>query len=139
MLECLILGDSIAVGTSLQRPECVSYAVGGYNTKQWNKKFRTEDLSAGSVIISLGTNDHDGVNSFKELLSMRQRVDADRVYWIMPPIKPHIQDMVRIIAKNFNDTIITIPALSKDNIHPSTKGYKQIAEVTKSVKQGETK
>lgn len=133
MLECLIIGDSIAVGTAMQRPECVSYSVGGYNTRQWNNKFTTKDLTARTVIISLGTNDHDGVNSFKELLAMRQQVDGLNVFWILPPIKPHIQDMVRIIAKNYKDTILEIPELSKDKVHPTTKGYKTIAEVTKSV------
>ncbi len=38
MLECLIMGDSIAVGTKMFAPkECVSYSKGGYNTWQWNK------------------------------------------------------------------------------------------------------
>ena len=133
MLECLILGDSIAVGTAMQRPECVVYANSGYNSHQWNKKYINRDLTANTVIISLGTNDHDGVNSFRELLALRQQVTGEKVFWIMPPIKPHIQEMVRIIAKNYKDTILEIPALSSDKIHPSTRGYKQLAEVTKSV------
>jgi hypothetical protein len=39
MLECLILGDSIAVGTHQFRPDCVSYSKGGWNTKQWNRDY----------------------------------------------------------------------------------------------------
>ncbi len=39
MIECLILGDSIAVGTAQARPECVSYATSGINTTQFNKKY----------------------------------------------------------------------------------------------------
>lgn len=135
MIDCMIIGDSIAVGTQQFRKECVAYATGGLNTKQWNNKYRTADLTASNVIISLGTNDHDGVNSFKELLAMRQRVTAERVYWIMPPIKPHIQAMVEIIAKNFNDTIITTNRLQADKIHPSWAGYKELGNAARNPKQ----
>lgn len=135
MIDCMIIGDSIAVGTQQFRKECVAYATGGLNSKQWNNKYRTADLTASNMIISLGTNDHDGVNSFKELLAMRQRVTAERVYWIMPPIKPHIQAMVEIIAKNFNDTIITTNRLQADKIHPSWAGYKELGDAARNPKQ----
>lgn len=135
MIDCMIIGDSIAVGTQMYRKECVAYATGGLNSKQWNKKYGTADLTAGTMIISLGTNDHDGVNSFKELLAMRQRVTSERVYWIMPPIKPHIQEMVQIIATNFNDTIITTNRLQPDKVHPSWAGYKELGNATRDTKR----
>ena len=84
MLECLILGDSIAVGISMQRPECTTYAKGGINTWQWNNKYLIKDLAAKSVIISLGTNDHQYIKTKRELETTRQLIVADRVYWILP-------------------------------------------------------
>lgn len=136
MLECLILGDSIAVGTANVRKECVSYSVGGLNSKQWNQKFLNRDLTARSVIISLGTNDHYGVNTFRELASMRERVDAERVYWILPPCnpkfcKPTVNDIVEIIAKSWGDVIIKTDRLQADAIHPSWAGYRELAEKTR--------
>ncbi len=131
MLECLILGDSIAVGTHQFRPECVALAKGGINTWQFNKNYASHIEPAQTVIISLGSNDHDGVNSFKELLAMRQRVEGKRVFWILPAIKPHIQDMVRIIANNYGDTVLPITRLQPDKVHPSWAGYKDIAAKTK--------
>ena len=139
MIDCLILGDSIAVGTAQFRPECVAYAKGGWNTWQWNKNFidrEHRNLTARSVIISLGTNDHSGVNTFRELLSMRERVKADRVYWILPPCnekfcKPEVNEVVEIISKNFGDTVITTKRLQADAIHPSWAGYKELAEKTR--------
>jgi lysophospholipase L1-like esterase len=136
MLECLILGDSIAVGTANVRKECVSYSIGGYNTWQWNHKFNNNDLTAKSVIISLGTNDHQGINTFKELEAMRRRVNADRVYWILPPCndrfcKPQVNEVVEIIAKNYGDQIIKTTRLQADAIHPSWAGYKELAEKAK--------
>ena len=131
MFECMILGDSIAVGVARQRPDCVSYAVGGYNSSQWNKRFLLQKDLSKTVIISLGSNDHDGVHTVKELLKLRDSIDATHVYWIMPAIKPHIQEHIKIIAKNYNDTILPIPELSKDKVHPTTNGYKILAKEIK--------
>lgn len=131
MLDCLILGDSIAVGTQQFRQECVLVGKGGINTWQFNKNYAQKIEPANTVIISLGSNDHDGVNSFKELLAMRQRVEGKRVFWIMPAVKPHIQAMVEIIAKNFGDTVLPITRLQPDKVHPSWAGYKDIAAKTK--------
>ena len=131
MLECLIIGDSIAVGTAQARPECVSYARGGWNSWQWNKEYITRDLSARTVIISLGSNDHAGVKTKSELLKLRKNVEADRVYWIMPAIKPNIQEIVEEVAHMNGDWIIKIPYLSSDGVHPTGKGYKKIGEITK--------
>jgi lysophospholipase L1-like esterase len=131
MLECLIVGDSIAVGTQQFRQECALVGKGGINTWQFNKNYAQKIQPAETVIISLGSNDHDGVNSFKELLAMRQRVEGKRVFWILPAIKPHIQDVVQIIAKNFGDTVLPITRLQPDKVHPSWAGYKELAEKSK--------
>ena len=131
MLECLILGDSIAVGTAQARPECVSYARGGWNSWQWNRDYLKHDLSADTVIISLGSNDHKGVKTRQELEKLRDKVKGKRVYWIMPAIKPDIQEIVEDIANKNSDWIVKIPQLSSDGVHPTGKGYKRIGEITK--------
>jgi hypothetical protein len=46
----MILGDSIAVGISQQRPQCVSYAKVGINSRQYVNKNITKDLSSETVI-----------------------------------------------------------------------------------------
>lgn len=131
MLECLILGDSIAVGTHKFKPECVAYAKGGWNSRQWNRDYLHHDLSAKTVIISLGSNDHEGVRTIWELQQTRSKVKADKVFWILPAIKPHVQSMVKLVAKEYNDVVLEIPNLQKDGIHPSWAGYKKLAEQTK--------
>jgi lysophospholipase L1-like esterase len=132
MLECLILGDSIAVGTHQARPECVAYAKGGWNTWQWNRDYLKNDLTAKTVIISLGSNDHKGVKTKAELQRIREKVGATaRVFWILPAIKPEIQATVNSMAEEYGDTVLPITRLQKDGIHPSWAGYKQLAEKTK--------
>ena len=64
------------------------------------------------------------------------RVDAELVFWIRPPCndkfcKPAVNEVVEIIAKKFNDTIIGTTKLQVDAIHPSWSGYKELAEKIK--------
>ena len=132
MLECLILGDSIAVGTHQARPECVAYAKGGWNTWQWNRDYLKNDLTAKTVIISLGSNDHKGVKTKAELQRIREKVGATtRVFWILPAINPEVQAIVRSMAEEYGDTVLPITRLQKDGVHPSWAGYKQLAEKTR--------
>jgi hypothetical protein len=131
MLECLILGDSIAQGISTVRKECVAYVQSGINSRNWNNRYIVNDLSADTVIISLGTNDPETMNTFRELLALRELVAGKKVFWIMPPIKPAVQDAIRIISKNYKDTILEIPELSKDKVHPTSTSYKKLSEMTK--------
>ena len=134
MVDCMIIGDSIAVGTHQYRPECVAYAKGGWNTWQWNRDYLKHDLSANTVIISLGSNDHNGVNTLRELETMRAKVRAARVFWILPAIKEPIQHIVREVASKYGDTVLPITHLQKDGIHPSWAGYKELAEKTRILK-----
>jgi len=131
MLDCLILGDSIAVGTHQIAAECRALAKGGWNSWQWNRDYLKNDLSADTVIISLGSNDHKGVKTRRELEIMRDKVKGSRVFWILPAIKPNIQDIVREIAAQHGDTVLPINRLQSDGIHPSWAGYKDIVARTK--------
>ena len=143
MLECLLLGDSIALGAQQFKPECVAYAQNGINSRQWNKKFLQSDqgnnLNAKTVIISLGSNDHLGIRTIYELQEIRKKVKADHVFWILPagnnPTSgvdiEWMQSFIKVVAGEYGDTVIPIKHLQKDGIHPSREGYKEIVSVTK--------
>ena len=140
MLECLIIGDSIAVGTANARPDCVSYAKGGINSHQWiNQNVGKLPLQAKTVIISLGSNDHKYVKTISELRTIRELTKADRVFWILPHSNnpksevsiQDIQGMIKMVADENNDIVLPITRVQKDNIHPSWAGYKELAEKTK--------
>jgi lysophospholipase L1-like esterase len=130
MIECLILGDSIAVGTQYFRPNCGVYAKSGINSAQWNINYRMMELNADTVVISLGSNDA-GIDTEKELTKLRSRVKAKKVYWIVPAIKPKVQRIVEQIAYKNKDRIVKIPSLSRDGIHPTYRGYQKIGDITK--------
>ena len=130
MLECLIVGDSIAVGTKTFKPECAVMAKSGWNSAQWNRRYGLDELRAHTVIISLGSNDYAGIQTEAELRAIRANARADRVYWILPAIKPNIQEIVRRVATDWGDTVLPITGLQPDRVHPSWEGYKQIAKAT---------
>ncbi len=137
MIDCMIIGDSIAVGTAMARPDCVSYSGGGWNSWQWNKDYLSVASSkpAKTLIISLGANDHKGVKTEEELRKMRSTVKADRVFWIDPgqDRKPIPHDAIVRIAKEYGDTIIPRPKdhMSGDGVHPTGRGYKILGEQTR--------
>jgi lysophospholipase L1-like esterase len=138
VLDCLIVGDSIAVGTKQFMPQCQLQGKGGINTWQFNRMYKGS-FYADTVIISLGSNDHKGVKTYDELFEMRQRVGAKNVFWVLPagnlpaggvPIEK-IQGIVKEIANSYGDTVLPITRLQPDGIHPSWAGYKDIAEKAK--------
>ena len=134
MIDCLVLGDSIAVGVSQARPECVAYAKVGINSRDWfNQNFKYSPYIADTVIISLGSNDYKNIKTESELRTIRQLTISNRVYWILPAIKPDIRIAVNKIAKEFGDIVLERPIkdMSPDGIHPTGKGYKKLAEETK--------
>ena len=135
MLECLILGDSIAKGISDVRKECVAYVQSGINSYNFlNKNISKSPFTAQTVVISLGSNDYKDLNTFEELNSLRQLVDAERVVWIIPNIKETKRRDVWYVAKLNNDHIIDARGheRSQDTVHPTHNGYKTIAKATKN-------
>jgi lysophospholipase L1-like esterase len=126
----MIVGDSIGVGVSRVRKECVSTAVGGINSWQANQYDSNKKINARIVIISLGSNDHKGVKTEAELRKLRANTTADRVYWILPAIKPDIQQIVHIIAADWKDIVLPISETS-DKVHPTMKSYKEIGRNAK--------
>lgn len=138
MIDCIVLGDSIAVGTQMQRYECVSYAKSGINSWQWNKLHGDKNITANTVIISLGTNDHKFVKTEKELLAMREKVNGKKVFWILPVGNSpesgvalnDIQAIIKNIAIKYGDIVLPITRVQSDGIHPSWAGYRELAEKT---------
>ncbi|NBP04565.1 MAG: hypothetical protein EBU90_31680 [Proteobacteria bacterium] len=133
MIDCIIMGDSIAVGTHQFRKECVSYSKGGITSKGWDKLFGKNDLIANTTIISLGTNDSGDYDTFSKLMEIRNKIQSKKVFWIMPNLETREKaySNVVVVAKLFNDEIIIPIKYQKDKIHPNLSEYKDIAKNTK--------
>lgn len=134
MLECLIVGDSIAVGVSQVRPECEAIVKSGINSKTWNDRHLHQLKPARTLIISLGANDL-GINTEGHVRSLRTNAQADRVFWLLPSarLKPRQVEAVRQVAEEFGDTVIPRPEsnISSDGVHPTYRGYKILGDQTR--------
>lgn len=130
--DCYIMGDSIAQGLAMNRKDCSSETLVGLNTRKakvfWlNKGILVKD----KVVISLGINDGN-INTTENLALIRNNIRANQVIWILPPNKEK-SVVVRNLATSYGDFVLNINSqLGKDNIHPTGKGYVNIAENIKT-------
>jgi lysophospholipase L1-like esterase len=131
MLDCTVVGDSIAVGTQMFRQECVLVGKGGINSGQWNRDYSSKLQASKTVIISLGSNDHKGVKTIKELLALREKIKDTCVVWILPSINAQGREAVTLVAEQYNDIVLPFTRVQPDKVHPSWAGYKQLAEESK--------
>jgi len=135
MLECLIIGDSIGVGVSQVRTECKSIVKSGINSGNWKNTNINKLKPAKVLIISLGANDIKSHNTEDNVRQIRAAAKADKVYWILPNenLKPKAVSDVTKVASEFGDVVIERPKtdMSADNVHPTGKGYRKLAEKTK--------
>ena len=131
MLECLILGDSIAQGIAQHRPECALYARQGITSYNWNNKYLSLGLDAKHTVISLGSNDDWWAEkTSKELTEIRSNLSG-RVTWILPANRSNSRTAVRAVAKTFNDLVLEIPETIQDKVHPSARAYRTLANQTR--------
>lgn len=133
MLTCLILGDSIAVGTSMYKPHCEVHAKVGINSSAWNKRWLTSSISADEIIISLGSNDWSASVTKHELTLLRSHIaPGKRVIWYIPAIKPNIRSVVESVALANGDGLIDLLSIPRgpDGIHPTGTGYRMLSKMT---------
>jgi lysophospholipase L1-like esterase len=137
MIDCMVIGDSIAVGIHMIRTECVRYAKSGWNSSQWNRDYLAQAITRPyeTIIISLGANDTKNIPTEAELRRMRININGKKVFWIDPgqDRKPIAHDAMVRIAKEYGDTVLLRPKehMSGDGVHPTGKGYRVLAEQTK--------
>lgn len=126
MIECAIIGDSIAVGVSRAMPKCHRVAVGGINSQNYVKQY-TSKVEAGRVLISIGSNDPANMNSEENMTAMRKKVTG-KVTWLLSANNAKGNEAAKKVAKTFGDAVLEVkPYLGpKDKVHPDPNGYKKI-------------
>lgn len=131
MLDCIVLGDSIAVGVGQARSDCAIAAVTGITSERYVQLFPGM-RHVGTAIISLGVNDGEGTATADNLARLRARVRADTVYWLLTGGNPRARDAVRAVAGRFGDRLIdAAPLTGPDHVHPDRTGYARLAAQTR--------
>ncbi len=138
-MTCLIIGDSLAVGVGQFRPECDTVAKVGITSQTYlATRFPAQGVAADTVVISLGVNDGDTSGTLENLLSLRTRVQAGSVYWLLPGLKEEVRDAIREVAREYGDQLIdTRPEVGRDHLHPNGAGYQRLAAQTMDNGRGE--
>lgn len=133
MIPCLVLGDSIAVGVGIARPECTTHAKSGITSEAFvQTMLRPED--AQTVIVSLGANDDGTIRTADNLRELRRTVSARTVIWLLPGLKEPQRVLIRQVAAGFGDKLIdTRPEAGPDHLHPTGMGYRAIADQTQRI------
>ena len=101
MIDCLFLGDSIALGFGQVRPDCTSISVSSITTNNWLLTKSSQIQPANTTIISLGTNDWNFETLEPDLERVRSKLSG-RIFWILPSatLRPQQRAIVEKVAKN---------------------------------------
>jgi lysophospholipase L1-like esterase len=127
MVECAVLGDSIAVGVARLRNTCQVQAVVGITSDVYVSRFRN-GVHAGQVLISLGSNDSSDPKSEAAMRLLRSRINADQVTWLLSANNQRTADIARKIAREHMDRVIdSRPFIGQDGVHPTASGYFRLA------------
>ena len=134
MLDCLILGDSLAVGVGQARPGCDVVARVGINSSAYlHTLFATVRKAASSVVISLGVNDDPAMNTLDNLRRLRTGLQATQVTWLLPGLKDNVRRAIQTVAAEHRDRLVDTKAdAGADHLHPTAAGYRHIAAGTEA-------
>ena len=129
MFECLILGDSIGLGTARAINErysrqCDVQAVERATAAQI-LSWRKPDKNYGSCIFAMGSNDAPGRNVADRLLRIRSSICPRRVIWLLPYARPQAYIVSSIAARYGDETMDLLQFKTRDHVHP--RGYSEVA------------
>ena len=130
MIDCIAIGDSLAVGVGHARPGCFIAAITGVTSERYVHIFPGM-RHVRTAIISLGVNDSEDIGTAENLLRLRQQVRADRVFWLLTGGNPRAREAVHEVAGRFGDRLIdAAPLTGPDHVHPGRDGYARLAALT---------
>ena len=125
-MNCVFIGDSIAVGVAAHQSQCSSQAAVFQTTAQTVNKLKNMPETK-HVIISVGSNDHTNVSA--DLKKLRAGITAACVTWLIPFANTSAKKIISQLAHQHSDRVLDIkPWISTDRIHPTGRGYQQLAK-----------
>lgn len=129
MMECMILGDSIAQGVARLRPQCAQITQQGVGTRQFLERLMTQ-VTASHVLISLGSNDVGVSNLHMELSALRSRIQQAQVTWLLSANNAQAAAQVQQVAREHGDRVIQVRlVVGTDGVHPSITGYHRLNQM----------
>ncbi len=135
-MDCVFIGDSIAQGVAVYRPECQNQAVQGRTTGQTLFRVHQIPHRADNVLISVGSNDSRTRQRElrSQVQSLRSELAQHCVTWLLPPSNETARKVIVETATQYGDQVIDVrPHVNsrQDPVHPSRQGYQQLATKTR--------
>lgn len=131
-MVCLVLGDSIAVGThqalAYQHTQCIRQARVGISSSVIDRYPVIEN--ANSVVISAGSNDNPKNNNIPTLTHIREKYVGKKVVWILPRNRTLANQVLRVARKYGDSYVDGISFKSVDRLHPAS--YTGMAKAVKA-------
>ena len=125
---CLIVGDSTGVGTAsalaAQGIRCELHARVGVTSAEVARTWKGSPPVA-RALLAIGSNDPTSPSLTRNLVSVRQRIRAARVTWLLP-YNAFAARVVTTVATSFGDQIVPLSFQpSTDRVHP--RSYRPVA------------
>tara|TARA_R110002072_G_scaffold271590_2_gene431584 strand:- start:6621 stop:7157 length:537 start_codon:yes stop_codon:yes gene_type:complete len=131
MLECLILGDSLAQGAAAAlkaawQSRCEVVATQGIGSAAIRRSVPPQ--SYYSATISAGSNDPTNPHLTENLIAIRRSISAKRVVWIAP-YNRSVAYVVADLARSYGDYLVDVAETPpvRDGLHP--RSYSRLARL----------
>ena len=118
MIDCAVIGDSIAVGLGPYFPVCETH--GKIGATSGVIVGLTRDASV--AVISAGSNDPTNPSLLRNLRRIRAKISG-KVAWVLPIHPTARAAVLRVARENGDHTVSFTPA--RDRVHP--KSYRALA------------
>ena len=129
MLECVIMGDSIAQGVARLRPQCAQITQQGVTSWTFSNQL-LQTVNARQVLISLGSNDVGTPDLARHLRQVRSRITQGEVTWLLSANNASAADQVQQIARAHGDRVIQVRlVVGPDGVHPTAAGYHRLNQM----------
>jgi lysophospholipase L1-like esterase len=129
MMECVILGDSIAQGVSRNFPACAHRVKVGITSEQFVRSMM-QPVNGRHVLISLGSNDGHAQTTLSALTTMRSQITHSQVTWLLSSNNASAAQAAQQVARLHGDRMISVSAwVGPDRVHPTTAGYHRLSQM----------
>jgi thiamine biosynthesis protein ThiC len=122
-MECVAIGDSIAVGVG-QTAHCVINAKVGAGSSY----IANHTVSTGKniAVISAGSNDPNNPKLVSNLEKIRSKIKSKTVVWIVPYNRTAARAVISVAKKNGDRYVDLIAVKTNDGVHPAS--YRELVK-----------
>lgn len=121
-MDCVVMGDSIAVGIQ-QHTHCFKQAAIGRSASQ--QAAMAYKITVDTTVISLGSNNPTHPELLRDLRRIRFLINSRKVIWVIPYHRYAAEAVRRVAAENRDGLLDLANYKTFDKVHPAN--YREVA------------